>query len=137
MFRFLAGNIYLTGEDKRKSIETLVDILDFNKDGFISQSELEKIMIATRGFREGDNYGGVDENKFEQNGREDAANILKKCDSSEEGKVSTEKFISTLLEDPDFEEFRKRFNLDQYTKLGPHYSRPGKKPLSLGDLLKD
>ena len=55
--RFLSGSISLTSDDKKKSLETLFRIIDSDKDGLISQSDLEKIMIATRNNGEGDNYG--------------------------------------------------------------------------------
>ena len=128
----------MTGADRRKSLETIFEILDLDKDGFINRIELEKIMIATRSVYEGDNFGSEgNQNTFEQRGRDDAEKIIKKCDTNNIGKIDKKTFISTLFEDPEFEEFQKRFNLDDKRGLGPYYNKPGKTPLSLGDLLKD
>ena len=108
-------------------------------------------MIATRNNREGDNYGAHCQNTFEKNGRDDAEFLMKKLDDKRTGKgVTKDKFISTITEmstlpngnkyveatGTGFKEFQNRFNIDEQMKFGPYYSDPGKKPISVGDLIK-
>ena len=80
MPRFIAGKIYLTGSDKKKTLETMFDILDLNNDGFLSQNEIEKVCIATRGKEEGQHFGHLNDefNTFEKNGKEEADKLMKK-----------------------------------------------------------
>jgi hypothetical protein len=140
----------LTSDDKKKSLEILFRIIDSDKDGLISQSDLEKIMIATRNNAEGDNYSAHCVNTFEKNGREDAETLWKKLDEKKTGKVGKEKFIVTLSEmtslpngnkyvpgvGTTFKDFQNRFNIDEQLKFGPYYTEPGKKLISVGDLIK-
>ena len=140
----------MTSDDKKKSLETIFKIIDSDKDGIISQSDLEKIMIATRNNGEGDNYGGHYLNTFEKNGREDAETLWKKLDEKKTGKVNKDKFILTLSEmttlpngnkwlpgeGTTFKDFQNRFNIDKQLEFGPYYTEPGKKPISVGDLIK-
>ena len=129
--RFLSGSICFKSDDKKKSLEILFRIIDSDKDGLISQSDLEKIMIATRNNGEGDNYGAL--NTFEKKGREDAETLWKKLDEKKTGKVGQDKFILTLSEmtslpnankwEPGkvttFKDFQHRFNIDKQLEFGP------------------
>ena len=114
----------------------MFDILDLDKNGYISQKELEKICIASRGVYEGDNYFGEDRNKFEKRGTEDAARLMKKLDENNDGKIPKDKLISHLMNDPELQSLQKRFNLCENVGLGNRYTKPGDKPMSLGDLIK-
>ncbi len=150
-FKFIEqkkNKILIWSDDKKKSLDTLFRIIDSDKDGLISQSYLEKIMIATRNNGEGDNYGAL--NTFEKNGREDAETLWKKLDEKKTGKVGKEKFILTLSEmtslpngnkyvpgvGTTFKDFQNRFNTDKQLKFGTYYTEPGKKLISFGDLIK-
>ena len=141
----------MTSEDKKTFLDTLFKIIDSDKNGLISQGDIEKIMIATRNNYEGDNYRAQCQNTFEKNGRDDAEFLMKKLDEKKTGKgITKEKFISTISEmtilpngnkyveatGTGFKEFQKRFNIDEHLKFGPYYSDPGKKPISVGDLIK-
>jgi Ca2+-binding EF-hand superfamily protein len=140
MTRFIAGNIYLTGSDKKKSLETMFDILDLNNDGFLSQNEIEKVCIATRSREEGQNFGHLNDefNTFEKNGKEEAEKLMKKLDTKNEGRVSKEVFLNAMFKEPEFETFRKRFNInEQLLQHGNVYTDPGSVPVALGDLLRD
>lgn len=117
----------------------MFDILDLNRDGFLAQAEIERICIATRNINEGAVYTQTAEfNTFEKNGKEEAEKLMKKLDSSNEGKVSKEKFITAMFNEPEFEVLQKRFNVDESeTKYGYEYTDPGSVQVALGDLLKD
>ena len=89
-------------------------------------------------------------NTFEKKGREDAETLWKKLDEKKTGKVGKDKFILTLSEmttlpnankwEPGavttFKDFQHRFNIDKQLEFGPYYTEPGKKPISVGDLIK-
>ena len=115
----------------------MFDILDLNRDGYLTQNEIERICIATRSFSEGDNYGGRDCNTFEKNGRDEAEKLMKKLDTSNEGKVSRDTFIKAMFDEPEFEIFQKRFNLNEKLEHGCVYTDTGSVQVALGDLLKD
>ena len=100
--------------------------MDFDENGYIDQTELEKIMIATN-----DCYS------FEKGAKKDAEKLMKNLDSKHIGKISKEQFISIMMNDQKFEEFHKRFNLDAHKAVDESYAESGKRQLHLGDLIKD
>ena len=116
----------------------MFDILDLNRDGYLTQNEIERICIATRSLSEGENYhGGEDFNTFEKNGKDEAEKLMKKLDKSNEGKVSRDTFIKAMFDEPEFEIFQKRFNLNEKLEHGCVYTDTGSVQVALGDLLKD
>ena len=131
----MAGNVFLTGEDKKKSLEIMFSILDIDKDGYVSQKELETICIATRGIFEGDHSWCTERNTFEKNGQDDAARLMKKLDDQNQGRITKDKLISHLMTDPDLEELQDRFNFNS-TFTPVLRDDIGTKPMSLGDLIK-
>ena len=108
-------------------------ILDLNNDGYLTQNEIETICIATRDREEGQNYDHLNPsfNTFEKNGKEEAKKLMKKLDPTNEGKVSKEIFLTVMLNEPEFEKFRNRFNI---VRQGRDL---GNGQLALGDFLKD
>ena len=114
----------------------MFDILD----GFLFQIEIEKVCIATRDREEGQNFGHLNDafNTFEKNGKEEAEKLMKKLDTQNEGKVSNEVFLNNMFNEPEFETFRKRFNIsEQLLEHGNKYTDLGSVPVALGDLLRD
>ncbi len=114
----------------------MFDILDLDKNGYISQKELEKICIATRAYDEGDNFGGAGRNTYEKRGAEDAARLMKKLDENNDGKIPKDKLIAHLMSDPELQALQKRFNLNDKMALGNRFTKPGDTPMNLGDLIK-
>ena len=58
-------------------------------------------------------------------------------DTTIEGKVSKEDFLTAMGKEPEFETFRKRFNVDEQLRYGYVYTDSGSVPVALGDLLWD
>ena len=123
----------MTNKDKRKSLDAIFQILDVNNDGSLTQNELEKVLSCTRPFYEG--FEGT----HEINGNEEAAKLMRKLKADDNGgKISREKFISALFDDPEFSSFQKQFNINEASvKPGIFYTEPGKVAPSLGDFLKN
>lgn len=131
--RFLSGNVYLTNKDKRKSLDAIFQILDVNNDGYLQIWELEKILSCTRPFQDG--FLGMQD----ENGAKEAEKLILKLDGDKNGgRITREKFISTLFYDPEFVEFQKQFNLSEASvKPGEFYTEPGRVAPCLGDFLKN
>jgi len=114
----------LTGSDKQKCLDTIFDILDMNNDGYLSMTELEKVCIATQ--------------KENENGKQQAQRIMKKIDIKNAGRVSKGDFVSAMLNDTEFETFRKNLLPDEEYRNMPFLTKAGETNyVSLGDLLKD
>ena len=122
----------MTNKDKRKSLDAIFQILDVNNDGTLQSWELEKILSCTRPFQDG--FTG----EQDINGAKEAEKLINKLNTDENGgKITREKFISTLFDDPEFFEFQKQFNLNEASvKPGEYYTDPGRIAPSLGDFLK-